>query len=217
MNNITFIITNLATGGAEAMLLKLLQHMDRSRFRPTVVSLVGMGEIGARIVALGIPVHTLDMRPGVVPNPLMIAKLVQLVRRLQPDIVHTWMYHADLLGGIAARLAGCRNVVWGIRHSNLSKAENKRSTLMVVKVCAALSGVLPAKILSCSYRANQVHADAGYRADKLYVIPNGFELDRFTPNAEARASVRLELNLSPETLLVGLVARLDPQKPFGFS
>lgn len=213
---ITFIITNLATGGAEMMLLKLLQHIDRNRFEPMVISLVGMGEIGSRIAELGIPVHALGMRRGI-PNPMLVLKLAWLLRQNPPDIVHTWMYHADLLGGLAARLAGCRKVVWGLHHSNLSKSENKRSTLWVVKACALLSHWLPSQILSCSARAKVVHAAIGYTADKIVVIPNGFELDRFQPDAVARDSVRVEFGLPLDTPLVGLVARFDSQKNhFGF-
>lgn len=70
---LTFIITNLATGGAETMLLKLLQQLDCSRFRPTVISLMGLSEIGPRIQALGIHVHTLGMSPNM-PNPLMVLR-----------------------------------------------------------------------------------------------------------------------------------------------
>lgn len=215
--NICFCITNLATGGAETVLLNILQQLDRSRFTPTVVSLVGLGEIGPRIQALGIPVHTLDMSRGGVPNPLMVLRLTKLLRQLQPDVVHTWMYHADFLGGLAARLAGCRRVIWGIHHSNLSKEVNKRSTLWVVKACALLSRRVPAQIISCSQRAKEVHAALGYAADKLHVIPNGFDLGRFVPDAEARASVRAELGLAPDAPLVGLIARFDSQKNhFGF-
>ena len=213
---LTLVITNLATGGAETMLLKLLQQLDRSRFTPTVISLVGLGEIGPRIQALGIPVHALGMPRGV-PNPLMVLRLARLLRQLQPNVVHTWMYHADLLGGLAARLAGCRGVIWGIRQSNLSKELNKRSTLWVVKACALLSRRVPAQIISCSQRAKEVHAAVGYAADKLHVIPNGFDLDRFVPDALAHASVRAELGLAPDTPLVGLIARFDSQKNhFGF-
>ena len=208
---ITFIITNLATGGAEMMLLKLLQHLDRQRYQPTVISLISKGEIGPRIEALGIPVYALGMRPGV-PNPFKVLELAQLLRKLRPDVVHTWMYHADLLGGIAARLAGCRNVIWCIRNSNLSKAENKRSTIFAAKACAILSNWLPSYIISCSVRAKEVHIELGYCADKMHVIPNGFELDRFTPNPTARDSVRSELGLPTDTPLVGLIARYDPQK-----
>ena len=125
---VALIITGLSTGGAETMLHKLLQNMDRSRFEPVVISLISKGEIGPRIEALGIPVHAMGMNPRL-PNPLVLWRLARLLRQLRPDVVHTWMYHADLIGGLAARLAGCRKVVWGIHHSNLSRAENKRSTL----------------------------------------------------------------------------------------
>ena len=208
---IVFIITNLATGGAETMLLKLLQHLHRTRFQPTVISLIGLGEISPRIQALGIPVHTLGMSRGL-PGPLAFLRLVRLLRQLQPDVVHTWMYHADLMGGLAARLTDCRKVIWGIHQSNLSRELNKRSTLQVVKLCARLSAWVPAQIISCSTRAKEVHATVGYRADKLHVIPNGFELDRFTPDAAARASVRAELGVAADTPLVGLIARYDSQK-----
>ncbi len=214
--SIAFVITNLATGGAETMLLKLLQQLNRRRFTPTVISLMGLGEIGPRIQALGIPVHTLGMSRGV-PNPLMLLRLARLLRQVQPDVVHTWMYHADLLGGLAARLAGCRRVIWCIRHSNLSKTENKCSTLWVVKVCALLSRRVPAQIISCSQRAKEVHVAVGYAADKLHVIPNGFDLRHLVPNAEARTSVRAELGLAADVPLVGLIARFDSQKNhFGF-
>ena len=213
---LVYIITNLATGGAETMLFKLSKQLGRSRFSPTVISLMGLGEIGPRIQALGIQVYTLGMSPKM-PNPLKVLRLTSLLRQLQPDIVHTWMYHADLIGGLAARLAGCKHVIWGIRHSNLSKTENKRSTLWIVKACAVLSGYLPAQILSCSVRAKDIHAAVGYAAHKLHVIPNGFELDRFAPDAAAHASVRAELGLAPEIPLVGLIGRFNSQKNhFGF-
>lgn len=208
---IVFIITGLSTGGAEMMLHKLLQNMDRSRFEPTVISLIDKGEIGPRIEAMGIPVYALGMRRGL-PNPLMVLRLARLLRRLQPDVVHTWMYHADLLGGLAARLAGCRRVIWGIRHSNLSKTENKRSTLAVVRLCARLSGWLPVQVLSCSQRAKEVHAAVGYADEKIHVIPNGFDLSHFAPDATARASLRTELGLPSDIPLVGVVARFDAQK-----
>ena len=208
---VALIITGLSTGGAEMMLHKLLQNIDRSRFEPTVISLMNKGEIGPRIEALGIPVHTLGMHRGL-PNPWMVFRLTRLLRQLQPNVVHTWMYHADLLGGLAARLAGCRRVIWGIHHSNLSKTENKRSTLAVVKLCARLSGLVPVQVLSCSQRAKEVHAAVGYADERIHVIPNGFDLSHFAPDATARASLCVELGLPPDAPLVGVVARFDTQK-----
>ncbi len=193
------------------MLLKLLQHLDRSRFELYVVSLRTKGEVGPYIEALGIPVLALDMNP-VLPNPLTLFKLVQHLRAVKPDVVQTWMYHADLFGGVASRLAGCRNLVWGLRNSNLDERLTKRATLWVVRACAVVSSWLPSRILSCSTRAMAVHIAIGYRAEKIQIIPNGFDLGRFHPDIQARETVRLELGLASDTPLVGLMARYDPQK-----
>lgn len=65
---LVFIITGLSTGGAETMLFRLLQHIDRGRFEPSVVSLTTVGEFGPRIEALGIPVYALEMKQGI-PSP----------------------------------------------------------------------------------------------------------------------------------------------------
>lgn len=208
---LVLIITGLSTGGAEMMLFKLLKHIDRGRFEPSVVSLTTKGEIGARIEALGIPVYALEMKQGI-PSPRKFFQLVKYLRMVKPAVVHTWMYHADLLGGLAARLAGIRALVWGLRHSNLSPKQTKRSTLLVVRLCARFSTWLPRGILSCSERARTVHIGAGYCPDKMAVIPNGFDLSLFAPDASARFAVRAELGLAPVVPLVGLIARDDPQK-----
>ncbi len=216
MNNLApirlvLIITSLSTGGAQAMLLKLLQKIDRCRFSPSVISLTSTGEIGPHIKALGIPVHALGIKPGA-PSPIRFLNLIRLLLELKPDVVHTWMYHADFLGGFAARIAGVKALSWGIRHSNLSPNQNKRATLLVMKVCAYISGWLPKRILTCSERAQSIHVAAGYRVDKMVLIPNGFDLSRFQPDVRARDAVRAEIGLAPDTLIVGLVARNDPQK-----
>lgn len=209
---IALVITGLGLGGAEAMLFKLLQRLDRRRFAPAVVSLTDVGEYGPRIEGLGIPVHAMGMRPGL-PSPVALLRLVRTLSALEPDLVHTWMYHADLLGGLSARLAGVSEVVWGIRHTDLSRGNNKASTLMVVKLCASLSGMVPRRILSCSDRARENHVRIRYAASKFRVIPNGFELERFAPGGlAARVSVRAELGLIPSTPLVGHIGRFHPQK-----
>jgi len=208
---VLYIITGLATGGAETMLLKLLERLDRARFEPMVISLTTMGDIGPRITALGIPVQALGMVPGL-PSPAGFFRLLGQIKRFQPDIVQTWMYHADLLGGLAARLAGVQAVAWCIRNSNLDKDKTRRGTRWVVAACARLSGLLPARIVSCSEQARAVHAALGYDAAKMTVIPNGFDLARFKPDAVARTRLRTELGIPADTPLVGLIGRFDPQK-----
>lgn len=208
--NVAMIITGLDTGGAEMMLLKVLERLD-VRFSPHVISLTSLGEIGPRIQALGIPVEALGMQSGI-PNPMAFLRLVRRLDVLQPDVVHTWMYHADLLGGLAARLARVPTVAWGIRNSNLDRDKTKLLTRVVARACARVSHWVPDRILSCSEEARQAHVDYGYAADKMVVIPNGFDLARFRPDVQARASVRTELGVEADTPLVGLIGRFDPQK-----
>lgn len=211
MVKLTIIITGLATGGAQVMLLKILQRIDRRYFNISVISLTTKGDIGPQIEALGIPLFSLEMRRDIF-DLIKFFQLIGYLRDTKPDLVHTWLYHADFIGGLASYFSGTKKLVWGLRHSNLSPEKNKSSILLLARLCACLSKWLPDKILSCSERAIATHIDAGYCSDKMVFIPNGFDLSKFTPNSIAGVSVRNELGLDSDALLVGLIARDDPQK-----
>lgn len=201
---VLFVITGLSTGGAEMMLLKLMQHSPTLR-QGRIVALRAGGEMAERFRALGVEVDALGMRPGV-PNLVAFVRLIKLIRSYAPDVVSTWMYHADLFGGLAARFAGVP-VVWGIHHSNLDRGGVGRLTRWVVRACAVLSRAVPAKIACCSFKARDVHAKAGYAFEKMVVIPNGFDLELFKPEVHMAKHVRLELGLPPAAQLVGLFGR----------
>lgn len=211
---ITHVIAGLSMGGAQMMLYKLLSHSDRTAFAAEVISLADVGPLDKKIRALGVPVRVLGMRPGV-PNPLGLQRLARWLRQDPPHLVQTWMYHADLIGGLAAKLAGGIPVAWNIRHSNLDTQGNKRSTLWTIRACARLSQLLPTRIVCCSESSRQVHTALGYSPDEMLVIPNGFDLAAFRPDPAARSSVREELGISEETPLIGLVGRFNPQKDHG--
>ena len=161
--------------------------------------------------SLGVPLRSLGMHPGR-PNPLSVLRLTQYLREDQPGLIHTWMYHADLLGGLAAKLAGGIPVAWGIRHCNLSRNSNRWLTLQTVKACARMSGWLPAKIICNSEASLKAHATAGYATEKMIVIQNGSDLMAFHPDPAAYQSVRKELDIPPRASIIGLIGRFDPQK-----
>ncbi|MGB3635278.1 MAG: glycosyltransferase [Rubrobacteraceae bacterium] len=208
---IAHVITGLSTGGAEMALYKLLSQMDREAFDPEVISLTDAGEVAEKIRQLGIPVQALGMRRGV-PNPLFVIRLARLLRKTRPDVVQTWMYHADLVGGLSTKLAGSPPVAWNVRHSHLDPRHTNRTTLLTARACALLSGLLPRRIVCVAEVALWAHVGLGYDAGKMVVIPNGFDLSLFYPDQEARSSVREELALPTDTPLVGLVARSHPDK-----
>ncbi len=208
---IVHIINSFEFGGAEAMLCNLLQRTDRDRFEPSVVALIDNLTVAGPVLDAGIPVVTMGMRPGI-PDPLGVIRLARHLRRVRPAIVQTWMDHSNLIGGLASRLASPAKVVWGVHHSDHVRALTKRSTLITVGACARLSHRLPARIVLCSEHARALYTQRGFSSEKMHVIPNGFDTQRFRPDLAARADIRRELNIDDSAPLIGLVARYDPLK-----
>lgn len=206
---IAHIITGLDVGGAENMLLNMLTMYDFDRYTPVVIALSGKGELYESFVQLGIEVRCFDFKRKI---PFMeFFRMMRFLKRSKIDILQTWLYHGDFIGGIAGKLLYIP-VVWGIHNSYLD-ANGKRSTSCIRKLNARLSYGIPAKIVSCSSFAAELHKRIGY-ADKMTVIPNGFDIKRFAPSAEKRENFRRHYGLG-ESLVLGVVARHDPLKDFG--
>lgn len=207
--NVLHVITNLDDGGAQTVLLRLAAADAGDSH--AVVSLTDEGLFGARLAAAGVRVGAVGLPRGRV-TVAGFTRLVRAVRAARPDVVQTWMYHADLLGGVAARIAGTRAVVWGLRNTDLDPGRVSRRTRLAARACAAVSRVVPRRIVSCSERAARAHAALGYPADRIVVVANGYDLGAFAPDAVARARVRAELGIAADQVLLGMVARWDPHK-----
>lgn len=205
---ILHVITGLDNGGAEAALYRLA--VGDSQNAHEVVSLTGRGVYAERLVTAEIRTHTLSMPRGRITLS-GISKLYRLMRATRPDVVQTWMYHADLLGGVLARLSGVKIVVWGIR-GPFDKQKTGFQTKLAVKLCALISRWVPDAIVCNSARAVDAHVQAGYVRHKFVNIPNGYPLGRFRPDATARAQLRAELGVNERVPLIGMVARFDPHK-----
>ena len=203
------VITGLGDGGAEAVLYRLCKHDQVNHHY--VVSLSGSGKYGPMLEALNVSVTTLNMSPGR-PSPLAFIRLLRSLSRQKPDVVQTWMYHGDLIGGLAARVAGIRSVVWGIRHSTLEPGSSKKTTIWIAKFLAKLSWWLPAKIVVCAQRAMDVHEGLGYDCSKMRFIPNGYDLSDFQPELDLQSEMKASLLPNKCIPLIGTVGRFDPQK-----
>ncbi len=163
------------------MLERLCREHRRQRLcEPVVISLSDLGAVGAHLRDQGIRVESLGMA-GILGGPLALWRLVRLLRRLQPDVVQTWLYHADLIGGIAARLAGLQALVWNIRCTAFGSSQITR---MLVAINSRLSNRVPASIVCCGEEAARFHAARGYDAARMTVLPNGFEVDYFSPSPQ---------------------------------
>ncbi len=207
--HVAHVITGLADGGAEAVLARLC--LADQKHSHAVVSLTDAGKYGPLLGKAGIRVHCLNMRAGRV-SLRGVSSLWRILRLEQPDVVQTWMYHADLLGGVVARLAGIKPISWGVRQTNLEPGKSKRSTIWVARTCARLSRWVPQAIVCCAESAARAHNGIGYDQRKLVVVPNGYDLRQFRPDMELRGRTQRALGIPPGVRVLGMVGRFDAQK-----
>lgn len=203
------IITGLNNGGAEGVLYRLCKYDNQAEH--IVVSMMDEGKYGSMLKFAGVDVHCLNMPQGRV-SLSGLWRLFKLLRQHKPDVVQTWMYHADLIGGVVARLAGVKHVFWNVRHTTLEPGKSKRSTILVAKACAFVSGWIPKKIVYCAHEAKVVHEALGYKKGKAEIIGNGYDLTQFSIDSGASIAFRSEIGLSVDENLIGMVGRYDPQK-----
>ncbi|MCR4378611.1 MAG: glycosyltransferase [Rhodospirillales bacterium] len=208
---ITHVITGLSIGGAEKVLLRLLREMDTNGFENNVISLTDMGALSESMIATGTIVSAMNFLKGNV-NVMPVAHLGAELRSQKPDLVQTWMYHADLIGGIAARLTTSAPVLWNLRQSTLDETHSKKSTIRTAMACARLSSSLPSAIVCGSHSACRVHTELGYDAANMVVLNNGFDTNVYSHSPEQRAAFRAKLGITEDTILIGNPSRYDPQK-----
>ena len=204
------IISSLGDGGAEAVLYRICTFDKACQHE--VISLTGMGKYGGRLIENGIEVVCLNMMRGKLSKLRDFIRLVRIIRRSKPDVVQTWMYHADLLGGLAARLAGVNNVFWGIRNTSLSPEFTSKGTIFVARACAALSAYVPRKIICAAGAAKLAHAEFGYSERRMTVIHNGYDFIAYRPDRDLGWKIRQDLGLGCNDDLIGCVARYDKIK-----
>lgn len=198
------VITGLQVGGAESMLTRIVGRSDPDRFRHVVLSLTGPGPVLHRLPA-SVEVHHVAS-----PTPLGLLTAVHRVARdVRPDVVQTWLYKADLLGALAA---GGRPVIWNLRQSRVDSASDSRSNRVVARVNARVARRRARRIVAVSTAAAEAHVSLGYPRDLITVIGNGFDLDRFRPDPEARRRLRDEWGWAGNEFVVGYVGRNHPVK-----
>lgn len=193
------------------MLLRLISmYQGLPSYRHTLISLTDKGTLGPKFEEIGVPVYALGLR-NPLNLPIVLFRLWRLLRTINPDIVQTTMYHADFFGGIVARLAGLRKIIWCL-HSNDMDFTGSNSSRHLFRLCARFSSLVPWRIISVSQSGADIHRRVGYDASKLLVIPNGFDVQALDPSTVDGDAFRQSLHLPEPALLIGLVARFNEAK-----
>jgi glycosyltransferase involved in cell wall biosynthesis len=210
---ILHIITGLDNGGAEAIMFRFVTY-DKSNIH-YVVSLRDYGKYGNLLILNNINVHILNIS-SFYNFFQSIYKLISIIKDIKPDIVQTWMYHADLFGGVISKISNVKKIFWGIHNSTITNS-TKLSTRIIIKINSLLSKYVPNKIISCSNRAITIHKSLGFSVNKFFCIHNGYSSKDFYPDILLRQNFRQTYEFSNDIFILGMIARYDNQKdPLNF-
>ena len=204
---IVHIITSLGDGGAEHVLFKICKYDLKNKH--IVISLKNKGKYFSLLNKLGIEVYCLNLN---LFSILKIIYLIKLLRSLKPDLVQTWLVHADFIGSISARLAGIKKIIWNIRYSNIEIGKAKITTVLIIKILSVLSHIIPKYILVVSKKARKIYEAEGYNKKKFIYIPNGYDLSILKNDKILKRKFRKKIKINKKVPLIGNVARYDPQK-----
>lgn len=202
------VITDLGSGGAQSTLLRLVSGSQK--FRHVVVSLADEGKLAPTLRSAGADVYALRMNRAL-PSPIAIFSLARHIRRDRPSLIQTWLYHADLIGVLAAGVARFKPVAWNLRCSNMELTRYRWATRAVLSVLIRLSSHADVAIAN-SEAGRRWHSELGYRPRRWELIPNGIDTFVYRPDAGARAKWRNRLGIKDRKILVGMAARHDPMK-----
>jgi glycosyltransferase involved in cell wall biosynthesis len=209
---VVHLIGGLAVGGAELMLMRLLERSQRDGLAHAVIVLTRAGELRARLEAAGIEIIELGLEVGGSLRPAAGSRLLKALWQLRPAICQGWMYYGNMVALPAALLAPppCR-LLWGIHHSLHDVAQEKPLTRRLIQAGRPLSRLTSA-IVYCSRTSARQHEAQGYAAARTVIIPNGFDCEVLRPRPEAKDRLCAELGLPTSTTLIGLLARHHPMK-----
>lgn len=203
------VITAMNVGGAERMLKKVATGLPPADI--DIVSMLQPGVTGQRLESLGYDVQSLGMSRGV-PSLAALTRLRRMMVERRPDAVFGWMHHAYLAATLARLgVKDAPPLLWNVRHSITDISHEPFQTRAVLQLCARLSSI-PSAIVYNSHVARRQYAALGFNDDRAQVIPNGFDMEKFRPDAGARARLVSAFGIDADKPVIAMIARLHPMK-----
>ena len=211
MIRLFLLIRSLNVGGAERQLIELVKGLDKNIFIITVGVFYHEGLLMEEINGIhGINVISLNKR-GRWDILRFVFRFIKLLKTLQPDILCSFLPDANLVGLISGKIARVKQIVWGVRASNMDDSHYDWLAGISLRLSAFLSR-FPDAIIANSYAGKEFHGSIGYNTNRMVVVPNGIDTDYFKPDQLAGLRVRNEWAFNEETITIGLVGRIDPMK-----
>ena len=202
MKKVLHIITGLESGGAEKTLINLVLNDKLNNHY--IFSLKDFGKYKKVIKKNKINVKIFNLK--FINFFYVFYKVSSEMKKFNPHLVITWMYHADFFGGLVSKINKIKYIYWNVRGTTLSNTNTKFITRYLRNILSLLSYFIPSKIIYCALSAKKVHERIGYIKKSVF-IPNGIDTNFFKP------SNRKKYNYN-SYFKIGYLARWDKQKNF---
>ena len=209
--HIFLLIRSLNIGGTERQIIELVKGLDNNRFDITIGLFYSEGALIEEIKSMPWIHVVLLKKSGRWDIIRFVFRFIKLLKVLQPDILYSFLPDANIVGLVAGRLSGVKRIVWGVRASNMDVSRYDWLARISLRLSAFLSR-FPDAIIANSFGGIKFHRNIGYNTNRMMIIQNGIDIDRFKPDHSAGLRVRDEWNIDEETIAIGLVGRLDPMK-----
>ncbi len=206
---ICYLINCLIHAGAQSVLINLLKNLDRDKFEPAVISLEKRAPLAARIKELGIPVYSAAAAGKYDIGAAY--RLYKLLKGLQPDILHTHLFHADLTGRLLGKI--CRIPVIMNTIHNINLGSSFRDFLL-----RKTDFISDYTVVICRAAAERFVEKKIVSPQKLKVVYNGIDTADFNipDRVEAREEICREFALKHDKKIAVSIGRLRPVKGYSY-
>ncbi|MDC3042949.1 glycosyltransferase [Candidatus Pelagibacter sp.] len=214
---IIHIINSLKKGGAEGnlyRLCKLQKNKYKKKIDIIIITLIDNGYFENELKKNGIKVYSLawNKKNRYFEFIKKILKLRNFIRKQNPDVIQSWMYHSNFLTIFLPKIF-YEKIFWNIRHSELNFQISKKTTIFISFLCGLFSKIVPKKIIYCSERSIKFHENQHfYSKIKTTLINNGYNDKTYYPSKYLNLNFRKKYKIDKSDIILGFAGRYAKQK-----
>lgn len=206
--DILYICNSLELGGSEKIMYEIIKN--NRKYKKEIICLTSDGYHSKLFENEDVKITYCNLKKNIF-DFFKILKLYKFVLKKKPKIIHSFLYHSDVIGSILGKLGFADKILWSVHHDFI-KSDNTLLRNIQVKILSIMSNIFPDKIIYCSKESLENHENIGFCKSKSLLIENGICTNKFYPCQKNYFKIRKLLGIKKESFLIGHIARFHPIK-----